>query len=101
MKTPYQLRQYFETNNDNIILRLQALYQQGVNHGQMGMFPSGDFSNFKDWQIAVGNDMEALEMALGIEDSSIFELYDEGHSDGLRMYNENPTWTDENNGEQY
>lgn len=76
---------------------LEAIQAAAKDHGEQGFYPDGDFSSDADWCYGVGDLINRLEAELEIDDGSIFELYQEIHSENFEDGTINPEDCDEPN----
>jgi hypothetical protein len=70
--------------------RIRAVQIRGARHGKAGMYPDGDYSSDADWCYGVGAEINAIETALGIDDSMVFDLYAAAHETFFRDGTINP-----------
>ncbi len=76
------LREWFECNTATAH-ELQDIWEVGYDHGHRGYYPDGDYSSDADWCYGTGAAIGGLETRLGIDDGSVFDLYTQGHGEGL------------------
>ena len=97
MKTIKLLMEYYECKTP-MALRLQDIYLIGLNHGKANIFPDGNFAEFPEFLNGVGHDIKVLQNSLNVENSSIFDIYDEGHDEAQRregdLHDEEPAPTE-------
>lgn len=82
MKTNEEIRHYFDCDAD-MAETIMGIQQAGLDHGEAGYYPDGDFSSDADWVYGVGEKIRRAEFALDDDSGDVFDLYREAHSEGL------------------